>query len=507
MRVLTIVSLIVAGTLTASGTTITLDDRPQPRVPVANDWSAAGQNAHNTRYAAREEAIGAGNVAQLNPRWVFTAGGDINATPAVVHGVVYVPDAGGTLWAIRSSDGAALWSKRISDYTGTPGTGSRTTPAIAGDLLVFGSGFTIESPAGSLVIGVDRNTGAMRWKTQVDANPRSKITGAPVIDNGVVYIGVSSSEEILPPPHTFRGSIVALRADTGQILWQTYTAPLGYTGNAIWGSTPVVDNRRGLVYIATGNNYTVPEGVCETPVDTGCTPPAPDDYVDSVIALDVRTGAVRWDLRTLPADSNSAPDPLPGTDYDFGSGPNLFTTIVNGRRKDLLGIGQKSGIYWALDPSTGAVVWKTQVGPGGDFGGIQWGSATDGHRVYVAVANSDHVPFAIETPTGETVTVTGGVWAALDAATGRILWRTPDPQGAIDMGYVSAANGVVYAGSAAGTGDNMYALDAATGEILWRFPSGGSVVAGAAIVDGSVYWGSGYHIGASNNKLYAFDLR
>ncbi|MEV4259487.1 PQQ-binding-like beta-propeller repeat protein, partial [Spirillospora sp. NPDC049652] len=94
---------------------------------------------------------------------------------------------------------------------------------------------------------------------------------------------------------------------------------------------------------------------------------------------------------------------------------------------------------------------------------------------------------------------------ALSAADGRVLWRTPDPQGGVDMGYVSAANGVVYAGSAAGTGDNMYALDAATGDVRWRFASGGSVVGGAAVVDGTVYWGSGYHIGTGNDKLYAFD--
>jgi len=112
--------------------------------------------------------------------------------------------------------------------------------------------------------------------------------------------------------------------------------------------------------------------------------------------------------------------------------------------------------------------------------------------------------------------VTGGSWAALDPATGRILWQTPDPVGAVDTSFVSTANGVVYAGSTAATGTNMYALDARTGTILWSFASGGSVNGGAAIVDGSVYWGSGYCgtgcLGSggpltNNNKVYAFDLR
>jgi polyvinyl alcohol dehydrogenase (cytochrome) len=101
----------------------------------------------------------------------------------------------------------------------------------------------------------------------------------------------------------------------------------------------------------------------------------------------------------------------------------------------------------------------------------------------------------------------------MDQATGKILWQTPDPQGSFDIGFVSTANGVVYGGSVATTGTNMYALDAATGKILWSFASGGSVTGGAAIVDGSVYWGSGYcgtecfTAPTNNNKVYAFGLR
>jgi polyvinyl alcohol dehydrogenase (cytochrome) len=186
----------------------------------------------------------------------------------------------------------------------------------------------------------------------------------------------------------------------------------------------------------------------------------------------------------------------------------LITTTnpVTGAPEQLIGAGQKSGYYWALDPATGKLVWRTKIGPGGAGGGIFWGSATDGTNIYSAEADANKAPYTLQGSgpyAGQTIT--GGSWTAMNAATGAILWQTPDPQSASDTGYVSVANGVVYAGSNASTGTNMYALDASTGAILWSFASGGEVRSGAAIVGAKVYWGSGYR-GGHNNKLYAFGL-
>ena len=155
-------------------------------------------------------------------------------------------------------------------------------------------------------------------------------------------------------------------------------------------------------------------------------------------------------------------------------------------------------------PSASAIVWSTPVGPGGLAGGIQWGTATDGQRIYVAVSNSLDMPYTL-VPSGQTIN--WGAWSALDVATGKILWQTADPTpGTVDLGAVSVANGVVYAGSLAG---QMYALDARTGDILSGFASGGSVIDGPSIVDGVVYWGSGYRRttgGVGNNKVYALGV-
>jgi polyvinyl alcohol dehydrogenase (cytochrome) len=184
------------------------------------------------------------------------------------------------------------------------------------------------------------------------------------------------------------------------------------------------------------------------------------------VALDLDTGAVKWatgvrefDVWTLGCVRllNVNCPLVAGADADFGSGPNLFSVNIQGQTRQLLGAGAKSGVYWALDPDTGKIVWSTRTGPGGLLGGIMWGAAVDGQRVYAANANSSIRPWTLVN--GQTVR--GGFWSALDAATGKILWQTADPSGAISMGTVTVANGVVYAGSVAPNG-TLYALDAAT---------------------------------------------
>jgi polyvinyl alcohol dehydrogenase (cytochrome) len=502
---------------------------PENGTPPAQ-WSMAGQNLDDTHFQAAEHKISPANVGRLAPRWTLTAAGAVSATPTVYDGTVYVPDYGGKLWAVAARSGHVLWSRDVSSYTGVADDVSRTSPAVNGNALILGDGWILNSStAGARVFAVNRLTGALMWSVQVDTDPASVITGAPVVYRGVAYVGISSKQEA-GGPGTFRGAVKALDAATGRVLWSSYMVPSNngggdsnlpgyYSGNAVWSSTPVVDPVRGLLYVGVGNNYSVPDGVCTEPDETGCTPPAADDYVDSIVAMKLRDGTVVWADRTLDADLWTLPQPS-GPDFDFGAGPNLFTTInpATGRSEQLLGIGQKSGVYWALRPATGEVAWQTLIGPAGNVSnaGIEYGTATDGRRIYVAEADPAKLPYTLGGSgpyAGKTVT--GGSWAALDPATGKILWQTPDPAGAADMAFLSTANGVVYGGSLAATGTNMYAVDAATGTILWSFASGGSVTGGAAIADGSVYWGSGYCgtgcLGSgpltNNDKVYAFDPR
>lgn len=344
------------------------------------------------------------------------------------------------------------------------------------------------------------------------ADPAAIITSSPTVDGGVVYVGTSSKDEDLRTAPTFRGSVMALNARTGKILWRTYIVPPGYTGGAVWGSQPVADHQTGMLYIGTSNNYSVPSGVCANPDQAGCTPPSAANHVDSILGLSLRTGQIEWSHPTLTADTWTVYEPGSSPDFDFGADPNLYTTVINGKPAQLLGIGQKSGVYYALNPATGETVWQTQAGPGGPLGGIEWGTATNGRQVFLAEANSGHQKYPITSYDGKKSTTTGGLFAALDAATGKIEWQAADPGGKyLDDSFVSSANGVMYAGSAAATGKNMYAFDARTGKLRWSYASGGAEFAGASIAGGTVYWGSGYHTESlglgypgDNDKLYAF---
>jgi polyvinyl alcohol dehydrogenase (cytochrome) len=209
----------------------------------------------------------------------------------------------------------------------------------------------------------------------------------------------------------------------------------------------------------------------------------------------------------VPPNDN-CPNPS-GPDYDFAQGALLFRATGPGSQGRLLvGAGQKSGMFWAFDAATGAPAWATQVAPGGVTGGLQWGSATDGRRIWVAASNAgDTLSKGVPKPwtlKDGTVTTAGG-WAALDASSGAVLWTTPHPAGDRSEAPVSSANGIVFGCSKLPPG-GMYAMDAATGAVLWTFHSGAFCNAGASIADGMVYWGSGNFMGFGAKKVFAFGL-
>jgi polyvinyl alcohol dehydrogenase (cytochrome) len=424
-------------------------------------------------------------VSRLKPRWVFETGGDVSSQPTVVGGVVYFGSWDGKQYAVDAKTGKKIWEFE----TGLP---SRSGASYADGVIYFGD-------VGGRLFALDAKTGEQKWKVKIDPHPMTIATSAPIYYNGRIYIGVSSREEVVMMGNqkyeccTFRGGVAAFDAKTGEKVWRFYTVKevpsergvdkmgrkiFGPSGAGVW-STVAIDPPARRIYITTGDDYTKPES----------------DVSDAIIALDLDTGNMVWSYQATHGDvwnANCFQNPKDcGPDHDFGT---IAVTFKGPGGKKLVGAGQKSGWFYAVDPKDGKPVWKTEVGPGGMLGGIEFGVATDGERVYAAISNHPKQ----------------GSVSALDGATGKILWQTKSPDGRSNFGPITVTgtgdNRLVFAGS---SGNFIRAYDAKDGKILWEFDTGGAVGGGPTVVDGTLYVGSGYQtlrIGKPNNKLYAFSI-
>jgi polyvinyl alcohol dehydrogenase (cytochrome) len=380
------------------------------------------------------------------------------------------------------------------------------------------------------VYALTAETGKILWKKRPDEHEASRLTATPLVLNGVVYIGAASWEETRAtnPDYaccTFRGSLTAYRVRDGSQVWKTYmidelptetgrtsagTARMGPSGAGIW-STPTFDQKRKLLYVSTGDNYSPPS----SPMS------------DAIVALDQATGRIVWARQTVPGDVfNSAcgvkgancPDNA-GPDYDFGSSSILVRTPAG---RDLLLAGQKSGIVYALDPDQkGEIVWQTRVAKGGTTGGVQWGMASDGQRVYAATSDARFVTLAA---TRVLDLHEGGGLTALRINDGSKAWYSPpipcsvpDHCSPAQSAALTAIPGVVFSGSMDG---HLRAYAAEDGKILWDMNTatefktvnsvsgkGGSIDGpGPVVVNGMLFVNSGYSRfgGQSGNVLLAF---
>jgi len=552
-------------------------------------WPFWGGDLNNTHFAATESQIGPDNAGSLRPKWIHRTSGDVTAIPTITGDQLYVTDwgsplgslklpPGGTLRAIDRHTGRTIWLRLIASYDPHKLYNlSRSSPAVAGDLLVFGDwldgplamlagllGAADVASGGTTLYAVNRFTGQLVWKTQLDSHPTSMVTQSPIVHDGRIYVGVSSKESVLAkfpyPCCTFRGSVVSVDLPTGQLLWKTFLVPEngglrgGYSGGAVWSGAPTIDPARGLVYVGTGQNYDAPAPLKDCMLRWQGQPAlqqsecldrlgAPDNHANSIVALDLKTGDIRWSKKLFPYDVwNFACDPrliawVPpfvfncpapsGHDFDVTQ-IVLMKAPIAGLPGDLLAVGQKSGTFWGLDPDhDGDVIWSQTVGPGGYTGGVEFGAATDGNRIYAQVTNFENNPFTLTAGAEAGSVVHGGIWVALDPATGQLLWQTHDPASdqpvygflahpvwgpglgegffGHPMGPLTVANGVLFGGSMDRAG-HMYGLRADTGEIIWSFASGGSVLSAPTIIDGTLYWGSGSFYGVDNDELYAFAL-
>jgi polyvinyl alcohol dehydrogenase (cytochrome) len=341
---------------------------------------------------------------------------------------------------------------------------------VAGDAVYVATGATL--------MRLDRATGRSVWKTTVNDHAFAQINASPVVVDDLVLQGTASAEvAIAMPQYSFRGTIGAYDATTGKERWRFYTTnndARGGPGVGIW-STPAVDRERGLLYVGSGNAYAEPTG----------------PLADSILAIDYKTGKLKWSTQFTNPDVFSAGNPK-GPDADVGASPNMWT--VAGR--DFVGAGDKAGVFHALDRSSGKVVWERKLTPGGFFGGeIGSGALVDGRLVVVSNEG--------DAATANSPTNVAKVYA-LDPETGKVLWQAkPLPQKV--FGPVSAVPGVAFVGTTAGT---YVALDTGSGNELWKYQAPGMVGGGASIVDGRVHWGYGFVLfsGGGDGGILSFRL-
>jgi polyvinyl alcohol dehydrogenase (cytochrome) len=404
------------------------------------EWTMLGRDLANSRTAAGESAIGPDTVADLGVSWETGNLLGVTGTPVVADGVVYVGDWTGHVRALDAATGEARWDTDLDT-------------AYVGGALALDDDHVYAGTREGHMVALDREAGEPVWDVDVGNHPSSVVFGSPVPVDGLVVVGVGSHEVFTGGDSpTFRGHIVALDATTGEEAWRFYVTRGDATeapGVSVW-SSPAVDVERGHVYIGTGQAYGLPA------------PPRSD----ALLALDLRTGEEVWARQFTAGDAWTLANPT-GLDADVGAPPNLFT--VDGA--DAVGVGDKDGVYRALDRETGEVLWEHRITPGGLQGGVMASAAVEGGHIYVSSNDAS----------------TDADLVALEADTGEELWRTE--VGAHVTGPVTWANGVVFLADDSG---RIAAYDAEDGERLWAYTVAAPAAGGIAVVDGVAYGGFGW---------------
>ena len=493
-------------------------------------WDGWGRNTSNTRF---QDAAGltAADVPRLRLKWAFAFPGDLQSysQATLAGGRLFVGSWGGKVYSLDAATGCIHWFfEAAQGVRSAVSVGRVTIGGATREAAFFGDG-------AANVYALDAVDGRLIWKTRVDDFPVARVSGSPTLHNGRLYVPVASGEEGTGAVPTyeccrFRGSIVALDAATGTTRWKTYLIPeapkptkRNAVGTQLWGpsgapvwSTPAIDVKQNVLYVTTGNNYSDPTTTMS----------------DSFVAMDLDSGAIRWSRQMTASDAYTAACRLPdktncaesnGPDVDFGASPILLT-MPDGKR--MLVAGQKSGVVHALDPDAGGeILWQTRIGKGGTMGGVQWGSATDGANVYVALSDIGRVMLTYSTSTDADPKQGGGMFA-LRLTDGAQVWFTPPPGcgtrprcSPAQSAAVSAIPGVAFSGSVDG---HMRAYSTADGRILWDFDTireyqtvngvpgrGGSIDGpGPVIGGGMVYLNSGYPTagGTPGNVLLAFSV-
>jgi quinohemoprotein ethanol dehydrogenase len=514
-------------------------DRPAAAPPQNVDWPYYGNTLAGTRYQNLNQ-INPGNVAGLKPAWVFNTGvldsaSSFEGAPIVVNGTMFVSTGHDDVFALNAATGAKLWAyhpaANMPPLSKLPICCGEDNRGVA-----YGDGLIFDARLDGVLVALNAKTGTVVWQTTVvNWHDNYTITMAPQFAGGAVIVGLSGADEAT------RGAVLAYDARTGRLLWRfNTTEPATWTGNSyktggasVWGS-PAVDTSLGLVYVGTGN---------AGPDLYGGARAGQNLYSASLVALDLRTGKIRWAFQEVVHDL---------WDYDTPQPPMLFNVRLSGQNYPAIGSCNKDGNYFILDRATGQPIfpvknapvptqpswqdaWPTQpvstvqplspmsvngptgpaitaapaftppqqqqlaVQPGG-VGGCGWPAAAYSPRTGDIYYSALYYPFVYMSSPGSGSTNTGGsseeapmagvqqytLVGATSTSTGKVVWSIKYPQ--VDSSSMAVGGNLLFYG----TDDGRFrAVSASTGAQLWSF--NGSTVhdAGGADAPPAIYMVNG----------------
>ena len=511
----------------------TLTPRPATPAPTADDWATYNGEAGGNRHSPHRQITPA-NVDGLQPAWTFAVPGvrALRSTPLVVGGVMYV-GAPNEVVALDARTGRSLWHyrrPRTAGVIGDAGAAVNRGVALAGDRL-----FMVTDDA--RLVALHRATGQVLWEVvMADFRAHYGATSAPLVVGDLVVSGISGGDEGV------RGFLAAYDVATGDRRWQFWTVPApGEPGSETW---------KGKA-IAYGCAATWLTGSYDAALDTlfwTAGNPCPDYNGDeregdnlwsnAVLALDPKTGTLKWHFQFTPHDLN---------DWDAVQTVVAVDAPFDGRSRRLLLQANRNGFFYVFDRESGALLlarpfvrnlnWATGVGPDGrpqrvpgmvpTVGGTTVCPSVEGATNWMSPAfNPDTGYYYVQTlercsvflkssrwfEPGESFyggsttrvpsDVGGKILRAIDIQTGRIAWELAQV-GAGDTwgGVLSTASGLVFVGEDDGA---FTAVDARTGERRWRFPANASWRGSPMtyVVDGRQYVAI-----AGGGVVYAFALR
>jgi PQQ-dependent dehydrogenase (methanol/ethanol family) len=445
--------------------------------PQPGDWRTYNGSDSGNRYSPLKQ-ITTANVSRLKLQWVFPLQYfGLETTPLAADGVLYVTGPS-QVFALDARTGAQLWHYSRPPSIGLIGDarlGTNRGVALLRDKIFFVTD-------NAHLIALDRASGKLLWETPMAPDTTGQHLGgtvAPLIVHDTVVAGVAGGDRGI------RGFVAAFAPDTGAVVWRTWTIPRrGEPGSDTWqGSEPVTgggatwltgsyDASSDTLYWATGNPFPNSDDA-----DRG----GDNLYTNCVLALNARTGALKWHYQFTPHDVR---------DRDATEPNVLVDTIYRGTRAKLLLHADRNGFFYVLDRTNGKVLlakpclrrvdWASSIGPDGrpvitDPRGCP-GDAANWSSTAYSPETRHYYFLALEECVGDKP---GGYpdqtgqrfLRAVNIDTGDIVWEVPQPGAARAKtwsGVLATAGGLVFYGRPNG---GFSAVDERDGKTLWEFPT------------------------------------